>query len=124
MTILPLCSSQSCALWRALATEPSLTTPVLGLLLERMSRDAPFQESRASLLSGSPSRVATLLPLVVSGGPLLTRGPLAGGPHGAGTLGAPPCEGPTGAGPQRRPFCCIPWKNYPGLAVFSAVKQL
>ncbi|XP_057353603.1 maestro heat-like repeat-containing protein family member 1 isoform X1 [Manis pentadactyla] len=58
--------SQSCALWRALAAEPSLTTPVLGLLLERMSRDAPFQESRASLLSGSPSRVATLLPLVAT----------------------------------------------------------
>ncbi|KAK2507399.1 hypothetical protein MC885_010692, partial [Smutsia gigantea] len=58
--------SQSCALWQALAAEPSLTTPVLGLLLERMSRDAPFQESRASLLSGSPGRVATLLPLAAT----------------------------------------------------------
>lgn len=71
MTILPSCSSHTCTLWRALAVEPSLTTQVLGLLLEKMSRDVPFKESRAFLLSCSPDRVATLLPLAVSGGPVL-----------------------------------------------------
>lgn len=47
--------------------QPSLTTQVLELLLEKMSRDVPFKESRAFLLGSSPHRVATLLPLVVSG---------------------------------------------------------
>lgn len=46
--------------------EPSLSAQVLGLLLEKMSRDVPFKESRAFLLSSTPDRVATLLPLAVS----------------------------------------------------------
>ncbi|XP_070078665.1 maestro heat-like repeat-containing protein family member 1 isoform X6 [Equus caballus] len=58
--------SHTCTLWRALAVEPSLTTQVLGLLLEKMSRDVPFKESRACLLSCSPDRVATLLPLAAT----------------------------------------------------------
>lgn len=62
----PSCSSHTCALWRALAVEPSLTTQVLGLLLEKMSRDVPFKESRTFLLGSTPDRVATLLPLAVS----------------------------------------------------------
>lgn len=58
--------SHTCALWRALAVEPSLTTQVLGLLLEKMSRDVPFKESRAFLLGSTADRVATLLPLAAT----------------------------------------------------------
>lgn len=58
--------SHTCSLWRALAVEPGLGTQVLGLLLEKMSRDVPFKESRAFLLSSSPDRVATLLPLAAT----------------------------------------------------------
>ncbi|KAM9198525.1 maestro heat-like repeat-containing protein family member 1 isoform 2-T2 [Dugong dugon] len=58
--------SYTCTLWRALAVDPSLTTQVLGLLLEKMSRDVPFKESRAFLLSSAPDRVATLLPLAAT----------------------------------------------------------
>lgn len=61
--------------------QPSLTTQVLGLLLEKIGRDVPFKESRAFLLGSSPHRVATLLPLVVSGGSRGTRLPTPqGGP--------------------------------------------
>lgn len=62
-------SSHTCTLWRALAVEPGLTAQVLGLLLEKVSRDVPFKETRAFLLSSSPGRVATVLPLAVSGAP-------------------------------------------------------
>ncbi|XP_065759602.1 maestro heat-like repeat-containing protein family member 1 isoform X5 [Muntiacus reevesi] len=55
--------SHTCTLWRALALEPGLAAQVLGLLLEKISRDVPFKESRAFLLSSTPDRVATLLPL-------------------------------------------------------------
>ncbi|XP_016072097.1 PREDICTED: maestro heat-like repeat-containing protein family member 1 isoform X3 [Miniopterus natalensis] len=58
--------SLTCTLWRAMAVEPSLSTQVLELLLEKMSRDVPFKESRAFLLSSSPDRVATLLPLAAT----------------------------------------------------------
>ncbi|XP_063087331.1 maestro heat-like repeat-containing protein family member 1 isoform X5 [Cavia porcellus] len=58
--------SHTCALWRALAMEPSLTAQVLGLLLEKVSRDVPFKESRAFLLGSTPDRVATLLPLAAT----------------------------------------------------------
>ncbi|XP_036904684.1 maestro heat-like repeat-containing protein family member 1 isoform X3 [Sturnira hondurensis] len=58
--------SHTCALWRALAMEPSVSAQVLGLLLEKMSRDVPFKESRAFLLSSSPDRVATQLPLAAT----------------------------------------------------------
>ncbi|KAL0599302.1 Maestro heat-like repeat-containing protein family member 1, partial [Plecturocebus cupreus] len=59
---LPL-DSHTCMLWRALAVEPRLAAQVLGLLLEKMSRDVPFKESRAFLLGHTPDRLATLLPL-------------------------------------------------------------
>ncbi|XP_054446562.1 maestro heat-like repeat-containing protein family member 1 isoform X2 [Pteronotus mesoamericanus] len=58
--------SHTCTLWRALAVEPSVSTQVLRLLLEKMSRDVPFKESRAFLLSSSPDRVATQLPLAAT----------------------------------------------------------
>ncbi|XP_057387806.1 maestro heat-like repeat-containing protein family member 1 isoform X2 [Balaenoptera acutorostrata] len=58
--------SHTCTLWRALAVEPGLATQVLGLLLEKMSRDVPFKESRAFLLSSTPDRVATLPPLAAT----------------------------------------------------------
>ncbi|KAM4865340.1 maestro heat-like repeat-containing protein family member 1 [Thomomys bottae] len=58
--------SHTCALWRALAVEPSLTVQVLGLLMEKMSRDVPFKESRTFLLGSTPDRVATLLPLAAT----------------------------------------------------------
>ncbi|XP_037383816.1 maestro heat-like repeat-containing protein family member 1 isoform X2 [Talpa occidentalis] len=58
--------SHSCTLWRALAMEPSLTAQVLGLLLDKMGCDVPFKESRTFLLSSSPERVATLLPLAAT----------------------------------------------------------
>lgn len=58
--------SHTCTLWRALASEPDLPAQVLGLLLQKMSRDVPFKESRAFLLSSSPDRVATLLPLTAT----------------------------------------------------------
>nr|KAF6270817.1 maestro heat like repeat family member 1 [Myotis myotis] len=58
--------SHTCSLWRALAVEPGLSAQVLGLLLEKMSRDVPFKESRAFLLSSAPDRVATLLPLAAT----------------------------------------------------------
>lgn len=58
--------SHICTLWRALAVEPSLTARVLALLLEKMNRDVPFKESRTFLLSSSPDRVATLLPLAAT----------------------------------------------------------
>ncbi|KAM5211024.1 maestro heat-like repeat-containing protein family member 1 isoform 12-T21 [Hipposideros larvatus] len=58
--------SHTCTLWRALASEPGLTAQILGLLLQKMSRDVPFKETRAFLLSSSPDRVATLLPLAAT----------------------------------------------------------
>ncbi|XP_004618710.2 maestro heat-like repeat-containing protein family member 1 isoform X1 [Sorex araneus] len=58
--------SHTRTLWRAMAVEPSLTAQVLGLLLEKMGRDVPFKESRTFLLSASPDRVATLLPLAAT----------------------------------------------------------
>lgn len=58
--------SHTCALWRALAVEPSLSVPVLRLLLDKMSKDVPFKESRTFLPGTTPDRVATLLPLVAT----------------------------------------------------------
>ncbi|XP_064443763.1 maestro heat-like repeat-containing protein family member 1 isoform X3 [Mirounga angustirostris] len=72
--------SHTCILWRALAVEPGLTTQVLGLLLEKMSRDVPFKETRAFLLSSSPGRVATLLPLAATCALYEVMSVLASGP--------------------------------------------
>ena len=84
VTILLPRSSHTCTLWRALAVEPGLATQVLGLLLEKMSRDVPFKESRAFLLSSTPDRVATLPPLAVSGLWGGTPGPPSLPPAGPG----------------------------------------
>ncbi|XP_051687149.2 maestro heat-like repeat-containing protein family member 1 isoform X3 [Oryctolagus cuniculus] len=58
--------SHTCALWRALAVEPSLSAQVLRLLLDKMSKDVPFKESRTFLPGTAPDRVATLLPLAAT----------------------------------------------------------
>uniref|UniRef100_A0A8C6W8Z7 Maestro heat-like repeat family member 1 n=1 Tax=Nannospalax galili TaxID=1026970 RepID=A0A8C6W8Z7_NANGA len=58
--------SHTHALWRALAVEPSMTTQVLGLLLEKINSDVPFKENRSFLLGSAPDRVATLLPLAAT----------------------------------------------------------
>ncbi|XP_070238671.1 maestro heat-like repeat-containing protein family member 1 isoform X4 [Bos mutus] len=58
--------SHTCTLWRALALEPGLAAQVLGLLLEKISKDVLFEESQAFLLSSTPDRVATLLPLAAT----------------------------------------------------------
>lgn len=55
--------SEMCTLWGALSSDPPLTSQVLTILLEKMTADVPFKESKTSLLSSAPSRVATLLPL-------------------------------------------------------------
>ncbi|XP_034524670.1 maestro heat-like repeat-containing protein family member 1 isoform X5 [Ailuropoda melanoleuca] len=72
--------SHTCTLWRALAVEPGLTAQVLGLLLEKMSRDVPFKETRAFLLSSSPGRVATVLPLAATCALYEVMSALASGP--------------------------------------------
>ncbi|XP_007464667.1 PREDICTED: maestro heat-like repeat-containing protein family member 1 [Lipotes vexillifer] len=51
--------SHTCTLWRALAVEPGLATRVLGLLLEKISRDVPFKESRAFLATCALYEVAS-----------------------------------------------------------------
>lgn len=84
VTVLLPRSSHTCTLWRALAVEPGLATQVLGLLLEKMSGDVPFKESRAFLLSSAPDRVATLPPLAVS--------ELWGGTPGPSPIPPPRCR--------------------------------
>lgn len=105
------CASHTGTLWRALAVEPGLTAQVLGLLLEKLSRDVPFKEGRAFLLSTMPDRVATLLPLAVSAdwgrraAPLLPSCPggcgAAGGRAGRGVAGGAGCC-PAGTWPPAR----------------------
>ncbi|XP_058515412.1 maestro heat-like repeat-containing protein family member 1 isoform X1 [Ochotona princeps] len=58
--------SHTCALWRALAVEPALSTRVLGLLLDKLAKDVPFKESRTFLPGSTADRVATLLPLAAT----------------------------------------------------------
>ncbi|XP_063306959.1 maestro heat-like repeat-containing protein family member 1 [Pelobates fuscus] len=55
--------SETCILWRALSSDPPLTSQVLTLLLEKLCADVPYKESKTSLLSSVSGRVATLLPL-------------------------------------------------------------
>lgn len=105
------CASHTGTLWRALAVEPGLTAQVLGLLLEKLSRDVPFKEGRAFLLSTTPDRVATLLPLAVSAdwgrraAPLLPSCPggcgATGGRAGRGVAGGAGCC-PAGTWPPAR----------------------
>ncbi|XP_068953130.1 maestro heat-like repeat-containing protein family member 1 isoform X4 [Petaurus breviceps papuanus] len=58
--------SHTCSLWRALATEPTLTSQVLELLLDKMNKDVPFTENKSFLLSSSYDRVATVIPLAAT----------------------------------------------------------
>ncbi|XP_072458786.1 maestro heat-like repeat-containing protein family member 1 isoform X3 [Notamacropus eugenii] len=58
--------SHTCSLWRALATEPALTSQVLELLLDKMNKDVPFTENKSFLLSSSYDRVATVIPLAAT----------------------------------------------------------
>ncbi|XP_056341016.1 maestro heat-like repeat-containing protein family member 1 [Oenanthe melanoleuca] len=58
--------SHTCAMWRALGTEPSLTSQILEQLLEKLSREIPFKESKSFLLGSGCERVATPLPLAAT----------------------------------------------------------
>ncbi|XP_051827268.1 maestro heat-like repeat-containing protein family member 1 isoform X3 [Antechinus flavipes] len=58
--------SHTCSLWRALATEPTLTSQILELLLDKMNKDVPFTENKSFLLSSSYDRVATVIPLAAT----------------------------------------------------------
>ncbi|XP_014811632.1 PREDICTED: maestro heat-like repeat-containing protein family member 1 isoform X1 [Calidris pugnax] len=59
--------SHTCAMWRSLATEPTLTSQILEQLLEKVNRDVPYKESKSFPLLGSGSeRVATPLPLAAT----------------------------------------------------------
>ncbi|XP_068093944.1 maestro heat-like repeat-containing protein family member 1 isoform X2 [Hyperolius riggenbachi] len=58
--------SEMCTLWRALSTDPSLTSQVLEILLGKMTGDVPYKESKTSILSSVSNRVATLLPLTAT----------------------------------------------------------
>lgn len=111
----PPTSSHTCTLWRALASDPDLPAQVLGLLLQKMSKDVPFKESRAFLLSSSPDRVATLLPLAVSGVRPTVPSTLVGGPpkHLAAdcALGPSLVKACRCVGPQGRPCCFIRGKQ-------------
>ncbi|XP_064010558.1 maestro heat-like repeat-containing protein family member 1 isoform X2 [Pogoniulus pusillus] len=64
-TSLPF-DSHTCTMWRALATEPTLTTQMLEQLLEKIGRDVPYKESRSFLLGSGTERIATPLPLAVT----------------------------------------------------------
>lgn len=58
--------SHTCAMWKALATEPALTSQILELLLDKVNRDVPYKENK-SFLSGSTSeRIATPLPFAAT----------------------------------------------------------
>ncbi|XP_072269283.1 maestro heat-like repeat-containing protein family member 1 [Pyxicephalus adspersus] len=58
--------SETCTLWKALSSDPPLTSQVLDLLLAKMTGDVPYKENKSSLLSSSSNRVATLLPLAAT----------------------------------------------------------
>uniref|UniRef100_A0A8D0HKP0 Maestro heat like repeat family member 1 n=1 Tax=Sphenodon punctatus TaxID=8508 RepID=A0A8D0HKP0_SPHPU len=58
--------SHSCTMWRSLATEPTLTSPVLELLVEKVNRDVPYKENKSFLLGSSCERIATTLPLAAT----------------------------------------------------------
>ncbi|XP_053801907.1 maestro heat-like repeat-containing protein family member 1 [Vidua chalybeata] len=62
---LPL-DSPTCAMWRALGTEPSLTSQILEQLLEKLSREIPFKESKSFLPGSASERVATVPPLAAT----------------------------------------------------------
>ncbi|XP_061463180.1 maestro heat-like repeat-containing protein family member 1 isoform X2 [Rhineura floridana] len=59
---LPL-DSCSCLMWRALASELTLASQVLELLLDKVNRDVPYKENKSFLRGSSSERVATFFPL-------------------------------------------------------------
>nr|XP_033790369.1 maestro heat-like repeat-containing protein family member 1 isoform X2 [Geotrypetes seraphini] len=58
--------SSSALLWRALASDQLLTTQILELLLEQVTADVPYKESKGSILSSTTSRVATRQPFAAT----------------------------------------------------------
>ncbi|KAM6088505.1 maestro heat-like repeat-containing protein family member 1 isoform 2-T2 [Chlamydotis macqueenii] len=58
--------SHTCAMWRSLATEPTLTSQILEQLLEKVNRDVPYKESKCFLLGSGSERIATPLPLAAT----------------------------------------------------------
>ncbi|NXI95483.1 MROH1 protein, partial [Psophia crepitans] len=58
--------SHTCAMWRSLAGEPTLTSQILEQLLEKVNRDVPYKESKCFLLGSGSERVATPLPLAAT----------------------------------------------------------
>ncbi|XP_074434148.1 maestro heat-like repeat-containing protein family member 1 isoform X4 [Larus michahellis] len=59
--------SHTCAMWRSLATEPTLASRILEQLLEKVNSDVPYKESKSFPLLGSAAeRVATPLPLAAT----------------------------------------------------------
>uniref|UniRef100_A0A8V5H0A6 Uncharacterized protein n=1 Tax=Melopsittacus undulatus TaxID=13146 RepID=A0A8V5H0A6_MELUD len=64
-TALPF-DSHTCTMWRALATEPTLTSQILEQLLEKLNRDVPYKESKCFLLGSGSERIATPLPLAAT----------------------------------------------------------
>lgn len=83
-----LSSSHTCAMWRSLATEPTLTAQILEQLLEKVNRDVPYKESKGFLLGSGSERIATPLPLAVSV-PLPCSQPLRPIPSPAGGFPCP-----------------------------------
>ncbi|XP_066846982.1 maestro heat-like repeat-containing protein family member 1 isoform X5 [Anser cygnoides] len=58
--------SHTCAMWRSLAAEPTLTSQILEQLLEKVNRDVPYKESKCFLLGSGSERIATPLPLAAT----------------------------------------------------------
>uniref|UniRef100_A0ABM5GD29 Maestro heat-like repeat-containing protein family member 1 isoform X1 n=1 Tax=Pogona vitticeps TaxID=103695 RepID=A0ABM5GD29_9SAUR len=62
---LPLDSCTS-TMWGSLASEPTLTSQVLELLLEKVNRDVPYKENKSFLRGSGSERVATFIPLAAT----------------------------------------------------------
>ncbi|XP_043365794.1 maestro heat-like repeat-containing protein family member 1 isoform X3 [Dermochelys coriacea] len=58
--------SHTCAMWKALATEPTLTPQILELLLDKVNRDVPYKENKSFLLGSTYERIATPLPFAAT----------------------------------------------------------
>ncbi|XP_074842542.1 maestro heat-like repeat-containing protein family member 1 isoform X2 [Carettochelys insculpta] len=58
--------SHTCAMWKALATEPALTSQILELLLDKVNRDVPYKENKSFLFGSTCERLATPLPLAAT----------------------------------------------------------
>uniref|UniRef100_A0A8C3SI65 Maestro heat like repeat family member 1 n=1 Tax=Chelydra serpentina TaxID=8475 RepID=A0A8C3SI65_CHESE len=58
--------SHTCAMWKALATEPTLTSQILELLLDKVNRDVPYKENKSFLSGSTCERIATPLPFAAT----------------------------------------------------------